>query len=78
MASSPERTSPFVAHWRATARSYKLLQMNVVKVNDHDKTKYMELLLIADEQITMIKKYLYRGDMFARRQIGRVSCRERV
>ena len=39
--------------------------MNVVKVDDHDKTKYMELLLIADEQIAMIEKYLYRGDMFA-------------
>ena len=25
----------------------------------------MELLLIADEQISMIEKYLYRGDMFA-------------
>lgn len=25
----------------------------------------MDLLLIADEQISMIEKYLYRGDMFA-------------
>ena len=39
--------------------------MNIVKINDNDKTKYMELLLIADEQISMIEKYLYRGDMFA-------------
>lgn len=39
--------------------------MNIVKINDSDKTKYMELLLIADEQISMIEKYLYRGDMFA-------------
>ncbi|PWR74253.1 GNAT family N-acetyltransferase [Methanospirillum lacunae] len=39
--------------------------MNIVKVKDTDKTKYMELLLIADEQISMIEKYLYRGDMFA-------------
>lgn len=39
--------------------------MNIVKINDNDKTKYMELLLIADEQISMIEKYLYRGGMFA-------------
>lgn len=38
--------------------------MYIVKVNN-DKTKYMDLLLIADEQIDMIEKYLYRGDMFA-------------
>jgi len=51
------------------------IQMNVVKVNDHDKTKYMELLLIADEQITMIEKYLYRGDMFALYEEGiRAVC----
>ena len=49
--------------------------MKVVKVNDHDKTKYMELLLIADEQITMIEKYLYRGDMFALYEEGiRAVC----
>ncbi len=39
--------------------------MKFVKINDSDKTRYMELLLIADEQISMIEKYLYRGDMFA-------------
>ena len=39
--------------------------MNIVKINDNDKTKYMELLLIADDQVSMIEKYLYRGDMFA-------------
>lgn len=39
--------------------------MNIVKINDNDKTKYMELLLIADEQVSMIEKYVYRGDMFA-------------
>lgn len=39
--------------------------MEIVKINDSDKTKYMELLLIADEQVDMIEKYLYRGDMFA-------------
>lgn len=39
--------------------------MKIVKIIDSDKTKYMELLLIADEQASMIEKYLYRGDMFA-------------
>ena len=39
--------------------------MEIVKINDKDKTKYMELLLIADEQVSMIEKYLYRGEMFA-------------
>lgn len=39
--------------------------MQIVKVKDRDKKQYMELLLIADEQVSMIEKYLYRGDMFA-------------
>jgi GNAT superfamily N-acetyltransferase len=39
--------------------------MKIVKIVDSDKTKYMELLLIADESVSMIEKYLYRGDMFA-------------
>ncbi len=39
--------------------------MEIVKIMDGDKTKYMDLLLIADEQVSMIEKYLYRGDMFA-------------
>ncbi len=39
--------------------------MSVVKIKDSDKIKYMELLLIADEQVSMIEKYLYRGEMFA-------------
>ena len=39
--------------------------MEIVKIIDSDKTKYMELLLIADEQVSMIDKYLYRGEMFA-------------
>ena len=39
--------------------------MNIVEVTDGDKTKYMDLLLIADEQVDMIEKYLYRGEMFA-------------
>ena len=39
--------------------------MEIVKIIDSDKTKYMELLLMADEQVNMIEKYLYRGDLFA-------------
>ncbi len=39
--------------------------MEIVKISDGDKTKYMDLLLIADEQVSMIEKYLYRGEMFA-------------
>ena len=42
--------------------------MEILKINDSDKVKYMELLLIADEQVSMIQKYLYRGDMFALRE----------
>lgn len=41
--------------------------MEILKINDRDKIGYMDLLLIADEQISMIEKYLYRGDMFALR-----------
>lgn len=41
--------------------------MEILKINDRAKTEYMDLLLIADEQISMIEKYLYRGDMFALR-----------
>lgn len=39
--------------------------MKLVKINYNDKIKYLNLLLLADEQINMIEKYLYRGDMFA-------------
>ena len=39
--------------------------MKVLEIADNDKANYMELLLIADEQISMIEKYLYRGEMFA-------------
>lgn len=39
--------------------------MEIVRITDKDKAKYMKLLLIADEQENMIEKYLYRGDMFA-------------
>lgn len=38
--------------------------MEIVKI-ENDKVKYMDWLLIADEQVSMIEKYLYRGDMYA-------------
>jgi GNAT superfamily N-acetyltransferase len=38
--------------------------MEIVNVTD-DKDKYMDLLLLADEQENMIKKYLNRGELFA-------------
>ena len=39
--------------------------MNIIKVLEANKTNYMDLLLIADESVDMIEKYLYRGDLFA-------------
>lgn len=39
--------------------------MEFKKIKDNEKTNYMDLLLIADESVEMIEKYLYRGDMFA-------------
>ena len=38
--------------------------MEIIKINDGDKRKYMGLLLLADEQESMIDKYLERGEMF--------------
>jgi len=38
--------------------------MKIQQITDN-KEKYMDLLLIGDEQENMIKKYLYRGDLFA-------------
>lgn len=37
--------------------------MNIEKVT-HNKKAYIDLLLLADEQETMIDKYLERGEMF--------------
>ena len=36
----------------------------IVRITD-SKRKYMELLLLADEQVEMIEEYLDRGEMFA-------------
>jgi GNAT superfamily N-acetyltransferase len=32
---------------------------------DKDKEEFMDLLLLGDEQESMVKKYLYRGELFA-------------
>ena len=37
--------------------------MNIIKVSN-DKKAYIDLLLLADEQESMIDKYLERGEMF--------------
>lgn len=41
--------------------------MELVKIKDERKALYMDLLLIADEEVRMIEKYLSRGEMFALR-----------
>ena len=43
------------------------ISMDFVKIKPNDKPKYTKFLLIADEQESMVKTYLYRGDMFALR-----------
>ena len=39
--------------------------MNIVEIDNSDKITFMDLLLIADEQESMINRYLYRGSLFA-------------
>ena len=39
--------------------------MNIVRVADDDKRRYMDLLLLADEQESMIERYLGRGELYA-------------
>jgi GNAT superfamily N-acetyltransferase len=36
-----------------------------IKIINDDKKQFLDLLLLADEQESMIEKYLGRGDMFA-------------
>lgn len=40
-------------------------KMNVTKIPDCDKINFMELLLLADEDVKMVEKYLHRGELFA-------------
>lgn len=42
---------------------YDLLKMNIIQLVDHKK-QYIDLLLLADEQESMIDRYLERGVMF--------------
>ena len=37
--------------------------MELVKIKDDRKALYMDLLLIADEEVRMIQKYLSRRDV---------------
>jgi len=39
--------------------------MNITKIEDYDKIKFLALLLLADEDLKMIEKYLHYGEMFA-------------
>lgn len=39
--------------------------MEITKIVDNNKINYMDLLLLADEDVKMIEEYLYRGEMFA-------------
>ena len=47
--------------------------MEIIRLNDDDKRKYLDLLLTADEQESMIDRYLDRGDMFVLNDV----CSER-
>ncbi len=38
--------------------------MEIIEVMDN-KDKYMDLLLLGDEQESMVRRYLYRGELFA-------------
>mgnify|MGYP003214060813 CR=1 FL=1 len=42
-----------------------------IEVETQDKARYMGLLLLADEQESMIARYLTRGDLFVMRADGR-------
>lgn len=39
--------------------------MRISIIDNDDKMNFIELLLLADEEMSMIEKYLYRGEMFA-------------
>lgn len=44
--------------------------MNITAISG-DRKRYIDLLLLADEQESMIDKYIDRGDMFAAHEDGR-------
>ncbi len=39
--------------------------MEIIKIKYDDKTNFLDLLLLADESLHMLNKYLYRGELFA-------------
>ncbi|MCG8485102.1 MAG: GNAT family N-acetyltransferase [Clostridia bacterium] len=39
--------------------------MKITKIEDNNKINFMDILLLADEELKMIEKYLHRGEMFA-------------
>ena len=45
-----------------------------IKVIRHNKKEFLDLLLLADEQETMIDRYLDRGEMFALFYQGKAVC----
>ena len=54
--------------------------MKIREVNENKK-QFISLLLLADEQESMVERYLEKGTMYVLEdndEIGRASCRERV
>ena len=49
-----------------TYNSNKILEgkMKITKIEDYNKIKFLDLLLLADEDLKMIEKYLHHGEMF--------------
>ena len=39
--------------------------MHIIEIPDQERLAFRELLLLADEQMSMIERYLHRGEMFA-------------
>lgn len=39
--------------------------MELVEIPEADKEKHLDLLLVADESVDMIERYLHRGDLLA-------------
>lgn len=56
-----------------TDKMFKVLQYGDKKVIS-DKKEFLELLLLADEQESMIDRYLERGDMFVLYDDGLKAC----
>jgi len=46
-------------------------RMNVIRITDHKK-EYLQLLLLADEEESMVDRYLESGDMFVFTENGEV------